>query len=124
MYTVLLARGIAGAGSGGLLTVSAIILSDLVSPADRGLYQGGASVLFGAGSAVGAVVGGAVSQTWNWRASFWIQVPPFMLATVIVWWNIDLPEPPSEKSVWRRMAEVDWAGSGLVMLSVRGMISI
>ena len=101
-----------------MLTVSAIILSDLVSPADRGLYQGGASVLFGAGSAVGAVIGGAVAEEWDWRASFWVQVPPFVLATLIVWWNIDLPEPPNEKSVWKRLGEVDWAGSGLIMLSV------
>jgi len=40
------------------------------------------------------------------------------LATLIVWWNIDLPEPPNEKSVWKRLGEVDWAGSGLIMLSV------
>ena len=48
MYFVLFARAIAGAGSGGLLTVTAIIISDLVSLADRGLYQGGVNVLFGA----------------------------------------------------------------------------
>jgi MFS family permease len=100
------------------LTRQAIILSDLVSPADRGLYQGGGSVLFGAGSAAGAVIGGAVAEEWGWRGAFWIQAPPILLAIVIVIWQIDLEEPTSDRSMWQRFREVDWAGSGLIMLSV------
>jgi MFS family permease len=33
-------RIVAGSGGGGLFTVSSIIIADLVSLADRGLYQG------------------------------------------------------------------------------------
>ena len=40
MWMMIGARVIAGSGGGGVFTVSAIIIADLVSLADRGLYQG------------------------------------------------------------------------------------
>lgn len=74
MSALIFARGIAGSGAGGLLTVTAIIVSDLVSLADRGLYQGGCeavecrsvpaeevqltggvNLLFGFGAAIGGM---------------------------------------------------------------------
>lgn len=40
MYTLILARGLSGLGGGGLLTVSAVICTDLVHLHERGFYQG------------------------------------------------------------------------------------
>lgn len=92
MNAILAARLIAGCGGGGfvpcrsswsmkvgltdrvrfcarLLTVTAIIISDLVSLKDRGLYQGYVNLLFGAGSASGALLGGWVSDKFGWRCA-------------------------------------------------------
>lgn len=75
-------------------------------------------MVFGAGSAAGAVIGGAVAEEWGWRDAFWVQVLPIVVATLIVWWQIDLQEGDSDRSLWRRLVEIDWAGSGLIMLPV------
>ena len=118
MPFILFARAIAGAGSGGLLTVTAIILSDLVSIADRGLYQGGANVLFGAGAASGAVLGGAVADQLGWRMAFWMQLPPIALATALIITQVHVPHVPSELSAWQKTCRIDWAGSVVLVTSV------
>ncbi|KAL7421302.1 hypothetical protein Q5752_004187 [Cryptotrichosporon argae] len=121
MYFVLGARAIAGAGSGGLLTVTAIIITDLVSTADRGLYQGGVNVLFGAGSATGAVLGGWVADRFGWRAAFWMTVPPTLLATVLIVWKVNVPRPKSDLTAWQRFTKIDWLGSALLIACISAL---
>ncbi|WWC63940.1 uncharacterized protein I303_106546 [Kwoniella dejecticola CBS 10117] len=122
MGFMIAARIVAGAGSGGILTVSAIIISDLVSLADRGVYQGGTNLLFGAGSALGAVVGGAISDKWGWRAAFWIQVPPVVLSLLLIIWKVNVDREKGEDlggdSVWDKIKGIDWSGSVLLMFSI------
>ncbi|ORY33117.1 major facilitator superfamily domain-containing protein [Naematelia encephala] len=118
MIFILFARAIAGAGSGGLLTVTAIIISDLVSLADRGLYQGGVNVLFGAGASTGAVVGGAVADRYGWRVAFWIQIVPILVATVLVITQVHVPHHKGELSAWEKIKRIDWAGSVVLMISM------
>nr|WRH23635.1 Histidine phosphatase superfamily [Naematelia aurantialba] len=118
MTFILFARVIAGAGSGGLLTVTAIIISDLVSLADRGLYQGGVNVLFGAGASTGAVLGGAVADRFGWRAAFWMQVPAILTATALVITQVHVPHHKGELSAWEKVKRIDWAGSVVLMVSM------
>jgi MFS family permease len=141
MLTIILARGIAGMGSGGILTVTvrpsrlhptlsypvpppipphpqAIIITDLVSIADRGLYQGGVNVLYGAGAATGAVLGGAVADAIGWRAAFWIQLPPIALAAGLIVAKVDVPHVKGELSAWEKFKRIDWLGCGVLVTSV------
>ncbi|KAK4685900.1 sedoheptulose-bisphosphatase, partial [Tremellales sp. Uapishka_1] len=115
------ARVITGAGSGGLLAVTAIILSDLVSLADRGLYQGGVNVLFGAGAATGAVVGGWVADKWGWRMAFWMQIPPIVFSALLVFWKVHVPHMASERTAWEKVCRIDWAGSLVLMICISSL---
>ncbi|AAW43996.1 conserved hypothetical protein [Cryptococcus deneoformans JEC21] len=122
MYFMLFARAVAGAGCGGLLTVTAIIISDLVSLADRGLYQGGINLLFGAGSASGAVLGGYVYDRFGWRAAFWVQVPPVTFTFIMVLWKLDVEREKGEddggKTAWEKFKHIDWLGSFVLMVGI------
>ncbi|ODO09551.1 hypothetical protein I350_03154 [Cryptococcus amylolentus CBS 6273] len=122
MHFMLFARGVAGAGSGGILTVTAIIISDLVSLADRGLYQGGINLLFGAGSASGAILGGYIYDKFGWRAAFWVQVPPVLFTFVMVIWKVDVGREEGEntggKTVWEKVKGIDWLGSFVLMMGI------
>ncbi|WVW79459.1 hypothetical protein I302_101428 [Kwoniella bestiolae CBS 10118] len=125
MGFMIAARVVAGAGSGGILTVSAIIISDLVSLADRGLYQGGVNLLFGAGSALGAVLGGAISDRFGWRAAFWLQVPPVVFALLLVVWKVNVDREKGEdvggKTTWEKFKGIDWMGSALLMIAISSL---
>ncbi|WVR08976.1 hypothetical protein IAU60_006035 [Kwoniella sp. DSM 27419] len=122
MTFMLAARALAGAGSGGMLTVTAIIISDLVSLADRGLYQGGVNLLFGAGAASGAVLGGGISDNFGWRAAFWMQVPPVVFAFLMVIWKVNVDREQGEddggKTAWEKFKGIDWLGSLLLMVGI------
>lgn len=61
------ARAVAGIGGGGMNSVVAILLSDLVPLKDRGVWQGKISILFFAGTATGAPLGGVLADSVGWR---------------------------------------------------------
>ncbi|PPQ83724.1 hypothetical protein CVT25_006128 [Psilocybe cyanescens] len=63
-------RGIAGAGGGGIISLSQIIISDIVSLRDRGKYQGIIGGVIALGYAVGPLIGGSLAQKVSWRVSY------------------------------------------------------
>ncbi|KAK7451003.1 hypothetical protein VKT23_012680 [Stygiomarasmius scandens] len=92
-------RGIAGAGGGGLISIQQIIISDIVSLRDRGKYIGIAGVFVTVGNCVGPIMGGALAQKVDWRWCFWITLPLSVVSTVIVF--IFLPLKPVGGSIRR-----------------------
>ncbi|KAK7941025.1 uncharacterized protein PG986_013412 [Apiospora aurea] len=75
-----IARGVAGMGGGGMNAVVAILVTDLVSLRDRGVWQGYINIVFGAGIASGAPIGGLLADTIGWRWAFAGQFPIAILA--------------------------------------------
>ena len=66
MTMFLACRAITGIGSGGIFSLSNIIISDLVSIRDRRKFQGFISAVFAASALVGPVVGGAFVDRVSW----------------------------------------------------------
>ncbi|KAK9462052.1 major facilitator superfamily domain-containing protein [Lipomyces oligophaga] len=108
MWFLVAARAIAGTGGGGLSTLSAITLSDIVSLRQRGLLQGIGNVLYGCGAAFGGIVGGILTETVGWRWTFAMQGPIIVLSMMAIQMNLDLPKKPVDKSLLKR---IDFAGS-------------
>ncbi len=67
MGELLAARAIAGIGGGGLTTLIAIFLSDIIPLEDRGTWQGYANLVFAVGLGVGAPLGGFFADHAGWR---------------------------------------------------------
>ncbi|KAK7689799.1 hypothetical protein QCA50_006438 [Cerrena zonata] len=64
-------RVIQAAGSSSVLSMGAATLSDLYDPQVRGTMMG---IFYSApllGPALGPIIGGALTQAFNWRATFW-----------------------------------------------------
>ncbi|MFG3553641.1 MDR family MFS transporter [Micromonospora sp. NPDC047557] len=111
MTQLIVTRGIQGLGAGGLLTLAFTIISDVVSPRERGRYQGLFGAVFGIASVAGPLVGGYFAET-DWRWIFYINVPLAILAIVVCYHVMRLI--PFE----RRNHAIDWLGAGLLVAGV------
>ncbi|TFK32425.1 MFS general substrate transporter [Crucibulum laeve] len=106
-------RGIAGAGGGGIISMSQIVISDIVSLRDRGKYQGLIGGVVAFGYAVGPLIGGALAQKVSWRWCFWISVPTSLIAIVVVMFV--LPLKRVEGDIRRKLLAIDYLGAGLTL---------
>jgi len=74
-------RGVQGVGGAMLMADSTAILTDAFGPNERGMALGINQVAALAGSFIGLVAGGLLSQ-WNWRAVFLVSVPIGIAGTI------------------------------------------
>jgi EmrB/QacA subfamily drug resistance transporter len=111
MVVLILARALQGLGGGGIMPVVQTVISDVVSPRERGQYQAyfsGVWMLAGLG---GPVLGGVFAEHLHWSMIFWINVPLAVAALAML-----LPKM-AKIPAYHRMREVDWPGGVLLMAS-------
>ncbi|ORY35090.1 major facilitator superfamily domain-containing protein [Naematelia encephala] len=118
MRFLIFARIVAGCGGGGLLTLTAVVISDTVSIKDRGIYQGYVNLVWATGSALGALVGGWVADRWGWRWAFWMQIPPLILAFALIVWKVHPPKREHDQSLRERLGRIDWLGFVVLLISI------
>lgn len=113
MEALIAARAVAGMGGGGVMTVSSIVVTDLIPLKQRGLYQGMANILFGLGAGIGGPLGGWINDAFGWEAAFYFQTPlllfSFILVSVKV--NIQLPYEVQNQTLYEKLRRIDGMGS-------------
>ncbi|MEU6930752.1 MFS transporter [Streptomyces sp. NPDC046385] len=77
-------RAVQGLGGGGLMVLSMAIVGDLVSPRERGRYQGLFGAVFGATSVLGPLLGGLFTEHLSWRWVFYINLPIGIVALFVI----------------------------------------
>ena len=106
-------RGLAGAGGGGIVSMAQIVISDVVSLRDRGKYQGIIGVVVAFGFAVGPLLGGVLAEKAGWRWCFWVTLPISLCAVIFV--LLVLPLKPVEGNFGKKLAAVDYLGTVLTL---------
>jgi EmrB/QacA subfamily drug resistance transporter len=106
---LILGRGLQGLGGGGILPIVQTIISDVVSPRERGQYQAYFSGVWVAAGIGGPVLGGVFAEHLHWSMIFWINVPLALAALAML-----LPKM-GKLPVFHRRREVDWLGGVLLM---------
>lgn len=92
------ARAVAGLGGAGIQTVASVIMTDLLSFRQRGIWQGIGNVVFSIGTASGGPLGGYLNEHFGWRFAFAIQLPLLALAGLAVALFVRIPVPEEVKN--------------------------
>ena len=117
MNMLVLFRAIQGLGGGGLMSMSFVIVGDVVSPRERGKYIGGFTSVFTVASITGPLWGGLLVDGPGWRWAFWSVVPLSAVAFAVCMPALRLP------FVTRRRP-IDWLGIALLIVAATGLILV
>jgi EmrB/QacA subfamily drug resistance transporter len=111
MPVLILARGLQGLGGGGIMPIVQTVISDVVTPRERGQYQAYFSAVWVAAGIGGPILGGVFAEHLHWSMIFWINVPLSLAALGML-----LPKM-GKIPVFHRKRNVDWLGGVLLMAS-------
>ena len=73
MPVLILARGLQGLGGGGIMPIVQTVISDVVTPRERGQYQAYFSGVWVAAGIGGPILGGVFAEHLHWSMIFWIK---------------------------------------------------
>ncbi|MFD7695154.1 MFS transporter [Streptomyces sp. NPDC059805] len=106
-------RVVQGIGMGGLSSLAQIILAAMISPRERGRYNGYLGATFATAMVGGPLIGGVITDTdWlGWRWCFYVGVPFAVVALIVLQRTLHLP-------VVKRKVKVDWAGAFFITAAV------
>ena len=77
-------RAVQGLGAGGLIVLVQATVGDIVSPRERGRYQGLFGAVFGVASVAGPLLGGMIVEHVSWRWIFYVNLPIGLVALVVI----------------------------------------
>lgn len=124
----ILGRVITGLGAGGTTVLALVLILELTTKRQRGLYVGLLNTGFTTGISLGAVFFGGLISVTGWRALFWVQVPPSLFAGVSIYFSIPSSFSSgkgSKGSVVEKLKRLDYPGalflSGTVVLFLFGL---
>ena len=115
MVLLICARALQGAGGGALISLANTVVADVISPRERGRYQGYFASVYALASIAGPVMGGFFAEYASWTLIFWINLPLGALAIYMT--DRALAHIP----VKGRAHSIDYLGS-LLMVAATGSL--
>ncbi|WP_119728302.1 MDR family MFS transporter [Thermomonospora amylolytica] len=102
------ARALQGLGAGGVMSLTQVVLGDIVEPRERGRYAGYLGAAFGVATVTGPLVGGLLVDApgLGWRSCFLVPVPLAVGSFIVIQKVLRLP--PADRT---RRPRIDWLGA-------------
>lgn len=113
MGMLIAARALQGIGSGGVMSLSQIIIGAVIPPRERGRYSGYLGATFALATVLGPLIGGVMVDTpfIGWRGCFYGGLPFIIVAFVMLQRNLKLPYV-------RHKVPIDYSGGLLITTGV------
>jgi EmrB/QacA subfamily drug resistance transporter len=114
-------RAVQGLGAGGLMSLTFVIIGDIISPRERGKYQGYFGGVWGLSSVAGPLLGGYFSDhaqilgVSGWRWIFYINLPFGIAALILTSIFLHIPKVKREHSI-------DYLGALLLVSGVSSLL--
>ena len=110
-------RALQGLGAGGLMTLAMAIVAEIVSPRERGRYQGYIQMVFVIASVAGPLLGGVFADHLSWRWVFYVNLPIGALTIALIVSSLKLPTE-------RRPARIDATGAALLAAGLTSLLLV
>lgn len=111
MLTLVIGRALQGVGGGGILPVAQAVMSDSITPRERGRYQAYMGIVWVTSGIGGPILGGLIAEHVHWSVIFWLNLPLGIAAALVV--NARLRHLPR----YERQHRLDMLGAVLMMVS-------
>ncbi|KAF9906802.1 hypothetical protein BX616_000621, partial [Lobosporangium transversale] len=116
IVVLVVGRGIAGLGAGGMISLTMIIISDIVSLRERGKYQGIIGSMFGISAVIGPLLGGVLAENSSWRWAFYLNLPIGLVSTVALVFILKLPSVTGTRR--EKLRRIDFLGSLTIVTGI------
>ncbi len=117
MPMLIVARAVQGVGGGGVIALAMTILGDILSPRERGRYQGYLGAVFGVAAVAGPLAGGFLVDQLDWRWVFFINIPVGIVALVVTHRVLRLPRHRVDQTI-------DYLGAFLLVAGVSSLLLV
>ncbi|WP_227748847.1 MDR family MFS transporter [Oerskovia douganii] len=114
--TLITFRALQGIGAGGLMALAMVLISDIISPRERGKYMGLMGGIMAVSQIGGPLLGGVLTDTVSWRLNFFVGLPFAIAAIVVLQRTLHLPPIP------RRIVKIDYWGALLISVGVSTLL--
>lgn len=117
MTELIIFRAVQGLGSGGIVSQAMAIIGDILSPRERGKYQGYTMGVWTFASVSGPAVGGLLTEHLSWRWCFYVNLPLGAIALVVTSVVLNL-------SFTRVRHHIDYSGALVLVLGVVSLLFV
>ncbi|OQE41460.1 hypothetical protein PENCOP_c005G07829 [Penicillium coprophilum] len=124
MWVVIFGRATSGMGGAGIMTISSIIITDIVPKREVATWRAYVNIAMTLGRSLGGPLGGWLSDTIGWRWLFLLQAPCLALAAALVIVKLNVKEKTDSTSKGNKLAKVDFLGTALLGSSIVAMITL